>query len=84
MQVHEVAEEEALSSFFYRPDDINRSTMGQSTTRSVVEQEPLEEKIENVYQDLGGVGKFQVFAMVTLLLGLSGQNWWFYEIGYLS
>ena len=84
MQVHEVAEEEALSSSFSRPDDINRSTMGQSTTRSVVEQEPLEEKIENVYQDLGGVGKFQVFAMVTLLLGLSGQNWWFYEIGYLS
>lgn len=79
-----MTEEEALTTSFGRHGDINRSTMGQSTDRSVLEQEKLEDKIEIVYKDLGGLGKFQVFAMLTLLLGLSGQNWWFYEIGYLS
>ena len=39
---------------------------------------------EKVYQELGGFGRFQIFATIALQLGMSGPMWWFNQLGYLT
>ena len=61
----------------------NSSTLTDQT-KSVLEHESLDDKIDKMYQDLGGFSKFQFFAVFALLLGHSGQNFQFMIIGYLT
>mmetsp|Transcript_1601 Transcript_1601/g.2370 ORF Transcript_1601/g.2370 Transcript_1601/m.2370 type:complete len:300 (-) Transcript_1601:727-1626(-) len=78
------AESEALAPHTNR---LNENSILTTTTASKLESAQsgsIEDKIEQIYQDIGGLGKFQVFATITFLLGLSGQNWWFYVLGYLT
>ena len=43
-----------------------------------------EELLENTFTDIGGFGKFQLFACITLSSGISATSFWLYEMGYLT
>ena len=48
----------------------------------LIDQDQIEDKIQQMYHDLGGFGKFQVFAMVAILFGTSTNDLWMNELGY--
>lgn len=48
------------------------------------EEEELGVKVDRIYAELGGVGRFQWYALVALLTGMTGPAWWFFEVGYFT
>jgi len=44
----------------------------------------LDERVDKVYDDIGGCGRFQVFVYFALAFGMSAPSWFIYEIGYLD
>ncbi len=40
--------------------------------------------MDKLFNQIGGFGRFQLFAVITIVLGLSGPNWFWYEVGYLD
>ena len=44
----------------------------------------MDEKVDELYAELGGCGLFQVFAYITIGFGMSAPSWFVYEIGYLT
>ena len=82
--------QESIDSQALVPQQLNRVNENLSSfattnlAMSVMDQEQREDKIERHYQELGGFGKFQAFASVTILLGLTSLDLWFQELGYFT
>lgn len=51
-------------------------TVGPATT--------MEERVDQLYEDAGGCGLFQVFAFVAIAWGMSADSWFIYEVGFLT
>ena len=82
--MEEVAEDStALTPQYNRLND-NSSITTTNLACSVLEQEQLEDKIDKLYKDSGGFGKFQLFAMIALILGTDAHDLWFQELGYFT
>ena len=47
--------------------------------------EPLstEEEFEKLLTEIGGVGRFQVYAFIAIVTGMNATGYWFYMVGYL-
>ena len=43
-----------------------------------------EERVEKVFEDIGGCGLFQVVAYLAIALGMSAPSWFIYELGFLT
>lgn len=58
---------------------MNRQESKKSQVNSA-EEKPLtaEEKLDKAVEDLGGLGRFQVFAYVAISSGLNACGFWFY------
>ena len=54
------------------------------TTNVKEEETTVEERVEKLYEDLGGCGCFQVLAYFGIAWGMSGPSWFIYEVGYLT
>ena len=48
------------------------------------QSESIEDKVDKLYEDIGGCGCFQVFAYFALAFGMSSPSWFVYEIGFLT
>ena len=44
----------------------------------------MEERVDQLYEDVGGCGLFQVFAYFAIAFGMSGPSWFIYEVGFLT
>ncbi len=44
----------------------------------------VDDKVDKIFNQIGGFGRFQLFAVIAIVLGLSGPNWFWYEVGYLD
>ena len=44
----------------------------------------LEEKVDQIYEDVGGCGPFQVFVYFAIAFGMSAPSFFIYQIGYLD
>ena len=42
-----------------------------------------EERIDKLFNDIGGLGKFQFFAFFVITFGISGMNYCIFILGYL-
>ena len=49
-----------------------------------MENESLEDQIEKLFQESGGCGWFQVLAYFAITLGISGPNFFLFEIGFYT
>ena len=68
----------------YTASTFTGTTSNPSFKTSRPTEETLDDKIETVYTELGGMGRMQIFALIAMILCLSGANWWFYIQGYLT
>ena len=44
----------------------------------------LEESVDQIFEDAGGCGLFQVFVYFAIALGMSAPSWFIYEVGFLD
>jgi len=48
------------------------------------ETRTLEERVDEMYEELGGCGCFQVLAYLAIGCGMSAVSWFVYETGFLT
>ena len=48
-----------------------------------VDQEDDDAKIDQMFEESGGFGRFQVFSFIAIALGMSSTHWFIYESGFL-
>ena len=44
----------------------------------------INERVDDMFEDLGGCGCFQVLAYFGIAFGMSSPSWFVYEVGYLT
>lgn len=42
-----------------------------------------EQKLDKQIEEIGGFGKFQLFAYFAVSTGINSLGFWFYQLGYL-
>ena len=47
------------------------------------EDERIEENVNELFEQLGGFSKFQIFAYISIIFGMDGPNYVTYTLGYL-
>ena len=48
------------------------------------DESTLEDRVDELYEELGGCGLFQVLAYFAITFGMSAPSWFIYEIGFLT
>ena len=44
----------------------------------------VDDRVDQLFEKIGGCGLFQVFAYVSIAFGISAPSWFVYEIGYFT
>ena len=44
----------------------------------------MDDRVDELYEKLGGCGLFQVFAYFAIAFGMSAPSWFIYEVGFFT
>ena len=44
----------------------------------------VDDRVNELFENIGGCGLFQVFAYIAIAFGMSSTSWFVYEIGYFT
>ena len=44
----------------------------------------MEEKGDQKFEEIGGFGRFQLYAYIAITFGINCQGWWIYNFGFLT
>ena len=47
-------------------------------------EESVDDRVNKLFDDIGGCGLFQVFAYFGIAWGMSAPSWFIYESGFLT
>ena len=48
------------------------------------ENKTLDDRVNEIFEEIGGCNLFQVFAYIALAFGVSAPSFFVYEVGYLT